>query len=182
MLKAVKEHCQAITERKTILYDYHCPHCGNTYTLDTHEEATKFQKNHEDRCEYNTGAKRCRTCGRCYMPNPYNITCEIGKDIHSMVPCQFYEPTRPHTERQVPVLKRDMEVAKFGYVVKKGTTMEYFYGKYVIHKIPDDFRKNFGFYVNELGEWRVGEEEVVWLPESAAKNLHLKTLKGENNG
>ncbi len=160
-----------ITEKQSIRWVHRCPYCNKDMPFETKEEAESYESYHEKRCTMNPYAKRCGTCSMCYKPNEYSLAaCDVKGDVTSTSPCRKHVLGKAHSDIMVPILNGDHKLEKYGIVVPRGTIMEYFYGMYVIHRLPHKVREHLGCYADNVLEWRVPPEDVSWVPANEQKD------------
>jgi YHS domain-containing protein len=167
-----------IRKRELVQWEYTCPYCGKVYNFASEKEAKTFKKLHEKTCSYNLDAKRCHTCGYCYLPYEYSTPmCELGLDVTATSPCPKHDINhRPHSKIKVPVMKYDYPLPEYGVNVPKGTFMQYWYGMYVIHHIPGMYAKAEFAYSSDLINRTFDEKHIVWITADAAQQIQ-KAIK-----
>ena len=163
-----------ISRVETVRWVYACQHCKKEYRFDSELEAQKFEAWHDEHCPHNIEAKRCATCGYCYLPSQYSEPiCDIGQDVRSTEKCLRYNiSNRPHSERKIPVLKMDYPIDALGIILKKGTVMEYFYGYYCVHNVGAVIKdNNIGAYYNDAANLMIKEEYIVWISADSLQKI-----------
>ena len=148
------------------MYDVSCPYCKKLFNIgESKMEAEGFERVHSEHCESNPEAKRCLTCARCFIGVTGYAKCDYGLDVHRYRPCTAHELGEPHKEEMVPVMREDVLWEKLGYVIKAGTIMEFYQGRYYVERVCPDFPYN--AYITDLLNYGVSGDLVEWVIKSS---------------